>query len=135
MNKIKYLGCEVHNARSVKSRADVTVRKTIEYLFDKIIMSYYTPDDVAFEVGVTVNLRNTSPNILVVCDFIPIKLKNNLSCYNKRLPHLVMELNYKTDVEMTEKLYYDIMKMLSHLGLASLYNTSSNAINAIRGEA
>jgi hypothetical protein len=35
---------------------------------------------------------------------------------------------------MTDKLYCDIMKLLSHLGRSALYNNSSEQIYAMRGE-
>ena len=49
-------------------------------------------------------------------------------------PTMCLEMQYKTDVEMTEKLYCDIMKLLAHLGKSALYNNSNQQIFAMRGE-
>ena len=138
MNKINYLGSDVVNLkRTAGSRADYAMRNTLDYVAGLLEHDYHTPDDMTFEFRMNATLNNgSSPNIVVLCSFTPrgVIFQKSKPVLGQKKPTLVLEMHYKTDVEMTEKLYCDIMKLLSHLGRSALYNNSSEQIYAMRGE-
>lgn len=138
MNRIYYSGSEVVNLkRTSGSRADYTMRNTLDYVAGQIEHDYHTPDDMTFEFRINATLNNNSnPNIIVLCSFTPrsVTIQKNKPVLGAKKPTLVLEMHYRTDVEMTEKLYCDIMKLLSHLGRSALYNNSREQIFAMRGE-
>ena len=138
MNKISFLGSEVINLkRTPGSRADYAMRNTLDYIGGQIEHDYYTPDDMTFEFRINATLNNGSgPNIVVLCSFTPrsVTMHKNKPVLGAKKPTMCLEMQYKTDVEMTEKLYCDIMKLLSHLGRSALYNNTTKQIYAMRGE-
>ena len=138
MNKIVYQGSDVVNLKKVGgSRADFTMRNTLDYVAGLIEHNYHTPDDMTFEFRMNATLNNGSgPNIMVLCSFTPrnVTMQKNKPVLGTKKPTMCLEMHYKTDVEMTEKLYCDIMKLLAHLGRSALYNNSREQIFAMRGE-
>lgn len=138
MNKIVYLGSDVVNLKKVGgSRADFTMRNTLDYVAGLIEHNYHTPDDMTFEFRMNATLNNGSgPNIMVLCSFTPrsVTMQRSKPVLGTKKPTMCLEMQYKTDVEMTEKLYCDIMKLLAHLGKSALYNNSNQQIFAMRGE-
>lgn len=137
MNNIKFLGCDVVNLKKIPgSRADFAMKQVLDFVAGQIEHSYRTPDDSTFEFRFDATLSNTSTNnLVVIATFTPrfVHVKNKSWLVGKRKPALVLEMRYRTDAEMTEKLYCDIMKLLSHLGKAALYNNTSDQIYAMRG--
>lgn len=138
MNRIYYLGSEVVSLKRVPgSRADYTMRNTLDYVAGQLEHVYRTPDDMTFEFRMNATLNNRSgPNIMVLCSFTPrsVTKTRGKPILGKNKPPLCLEMHYRTDVEMTEKLYCDIMKLLSHLGKSALYNNTTEQIHAMRGE-
>jgi len=135
MNRLVYDGSKVTNLKGIKSRADIPLRKTLDFIADNLLETYHTPDDRIFKFGFEVVLSNTSsgPNIKVFCNMIPKEVIDGKIQQYKNKAMLILELHYDTDVEMTEHLYCDIMKLLAHLGKSALYNESRETIYATRG--
>lgn len=137
MNNIKFIGCDVVNLKKTPgSRADFAMKQVLDFVAGQIEHDYRTPDDSTFEFRFDATLSNTSTNnLVVIATFTPrfVHVKNKSGLVGKRKPALVLEMRYRTDTEMTEKLYCDIMKLLSHLGKAALYNNTSDQIYAMRG--
>lgn len=136
MNKIIYKGSEVINLKKIPgSRADYTLKNTLDYVAGLLDHNYHTPDDMTFEFTIVATLSNIGDsNIVVRCVFLPRhvkKLKGQIEIGAKK-EALNIDLHYKTDVEMTENLYVDISKILSHIGTSALYNTTKNEIHAVR---
>ena len=136
MNKIIYKGSEVINLKKVPgSRADYTLKNTLDYVAGLLDHNYHTPDDVTFEFTMVATLSNVgNSNIIVRCVFLPRrvnKTKGSIQIGAKKAS-LNIDLHYNTDVEMTENLYIDISKILSHIGKSALYNTTKHEIHAVR---
>lgn len=136
MNKIIYKGSEVINLKKTQgSRADYTLKNTLDYVAGLLDHNYHTPDDVTFEFKIIATLSNKGdPNIVVHCIFLPRQVKklNDKVQLGSKKALLNIDLHYNTDVEMTENLYMDITKILSHIGKSALYNTTKHEIHAIR---
>lgn len=137
MNNIRFIGCDVINLKKTPgSRADFAMKQVLDFIAGQIEHNYRTPDDSTFEFRFDATLSNNSgDNLVVIATFTPrfVHIKNKTGLVGKRKPALVLEMHYRTDTEMTEKLYCDIMKLLSHLGKAALYNNTSDQIYAMRG--
>lgn len=136
MNRINCIGIEVINLKKIPgSRADYAMKQVLDYVAGQLEHDYRTPDDVTFQFKLDATLNNKGyPNIKVVATFIPRVVIDKRYSLGKKRPNLCLDMHYRTDVEMTEKLYCDIMKLLSHLGKSALYNNTSEQIYAMRGE-
>ena len=128
MNHLKIRGAVVQSG-SVKKFSPGAIqlyRSTLNYALEKVAESYHTPDDVEYEVAAEALAIPKSP-LHIIINFIPYRKMGKIAKH--RGPNLTMVLDYDNDVELTERLYDDIMLILSYFGLSGLYNNTGNQIN------
>ena len=128
MNHLKIRGAIVQSG-SVKKFSPGAIqlyRSTLNYALEKVAESYHTPDDAEYEVAAEALAIPKSP-LHIIINFIPYRKMGKIAKH--RGPNLTMVLDYDNDVELTERLYDDIMLILSYFGLSGLYNNTGNQIN------
>lgn len=128
MNHLKIRGAVVQSG-SVKKFSPGAIqlyRSTLNYALEKVAESYHTPDDAEYEVAAEALAIPKSP-LHIIINFIPYRRIGKIAKH--RGPNLTMVLDYDNDVELTERLYDDIMLILSYFGLSGLYNNTGNQIN------
>ena len=126
MNHLKIRGAVVQSG-SVKKFSPGAIqlyRSTLNYALEKVAESYHTPDDAEYEVAAEALAIPKSP-LHIIINFIPYRKMGKIAKH--RGPNLTMVLDYN-DVELTERLYDDIMLILSYFGLSGLYNNTGNQI-------
>ena len=127
MNHLKIRGAVVQSG-SVKKFSPGAIqlyRATLNYALERVAESYYTPDDAEYEVAAEALAIPKSP-LHIIINFTPYRRIGKIAKH--RGPNLTMVLDYDNDVELTERLYDDIMLILSHFGLSGLYNNTGNQI-------
>ena len=128
MNHLKIRGAVVQSG-SVKKFSPGAIqlyRSTLNYALEKVAESYHTPDDAEYEVEAEALAIPKSP-LHIIINFTPYRRIGKIAKH--RGPNLTMVLDYDNDVELTERLYDDIMLILSYFGLSGLYNNTGNQIN------
>lgn len=128
MNHLKIRGAVVQSG-SVKKFSPGAIqlyRSTLNYALEKVAESYHTPDDAEYEVAAEALAIPKSP-LHIIINFTPYRRIGKIAKH--RGPNLTMVLDYDNDVELTERLYDDIMLILSYFGLSGLYNNTGNQIN------
>ena len=128
MNHLKIRGAVVQSG-SVKKFSPGAIqlyRSTLNYALEKVAESYHTPDDAEYEVEAEALAIPKSP-LHIIINFTPYRRIRKIAKH--RGPNLTMVLDYDNDVELTERLYDDIMLILSYFGLSGLYNNTGNQIN------
>ena len=128
MNHLKIRGAVVQSG-SVKKFSPGAIqlyRSTLNYALEKVAESYHTPDDAEYEVAAEALAIPKSP-LHIIINFTPYRRIGKIA--KNRGPNLTMVLDYDNDVELTERLYDDIMLILSYFGLSGLYNNTGNQIN------
>lgn len=128
MNHLKIRGAVVQSG-SVKKFSPGAIqlyRSTLNYALEKVAESYHTPDDAEYEVAAEALAIPKSP-LHIIINFTPYRRIEKIAKH--RGPNLTMVLDYDNDVELTERLYDDIMLILSYFGLSGLYNNTGNQIN------
>ena len=128
MNHLKIRGAVVQSG-SVKKFSPGAIqlyRSTLNYALEKVAESYHTPDDAEYEVAAEALAIPNSP-LHIIINFTPYRRQGKIAKH--RGPNLTMVLDYDNDVELTERLYDDIMLILSYFGLSGLYNNTGNQIN------
>lgn len=107
---------------SISIAARYACKSTIENILSCVALNYYTPSDVWFRVeGFCEMGKDLEVNLI----FKPFEKRRKKT---KQKPYLTFIKKYKTDVQMTEELYSDIMTMLSEHGLIALYNKTGKDI-------
>ena len=127
MNHLKIRGAVVQSG-SVKKFSPGAIqlyRSTLNYALEKVAESYHPPDDVEYEVAAEALAIPKSP-LHIIINFTPYRRIAKIAKH--RGPNLTMVLDYDNDVELTERLYDDIMLILSYFGLSGLYNNTGNQI-------
>ena len=127
MNQLKICRAVVQSG-SVKKFSPGAIqlyRATLNYALEKVAESYHTPDDTVYEVAAEALAIPKSP-LHIIINFIPYRRQGKIAKH--RGPNLTMVLDYDNDVELTERLYDDIMLILSYFGLSGLYNNTGNQI-------
>lgn len=127
MNHLKIRGAVVQSG-SVKKFSPGAIqlyRATLNYALEKVAESYHTPDDAEYEVAAEALAIPKSP-LHIIINFIPYRKMGKIAKH--RGPNLTMVLDYNNDIELTERLYDDIMLILSYFGLSGLYNNTGNQI-------
>ena len=127
MNHLKIRGAVVQSG-SVKKFSPGAIqlyRSTLNYALEKVAESYHTPDDAEYEVAAEALAIPKSP-LHIIINFTPYRIIGNIAKH--RGSNLTMVLDYDNDVELTERLYDDIMLILSYFGLSGLYNNTGNQI-------
>ena len=127
MNHLKIRGAVVQSG-SVKKFPPGAIqlyRATLNYALEKVAESYHTPDDAEYEVAAEALAIPKSP-LHIIINFIPYRKMGKIAKH--RGPNLTMVLDYDNDIELTERLYDDIMLILSYFGLSGLYNNTGNQI-------
>ena len=122
MNKIHICNVEGIAASTKTPKGTLKLfRDTLRYLSEESIKGFSSPDDAFYDMYVYGTLSHP---ISIIVKLRPIKKKN-------RKPYgstVNIDLEYRSDIEMSEHMVPDLQKILAHFGLPGLYNRSGKEL-------